>query len=67
MDSTKPMAKVSDHVCEDIGSTMEWVKEAGFGSPLVHLTGDISLIHALFSDSGHLFFVYDHMIALEGM
>jgi hypothetical protein len=55
MDSTKPMAKVSDHVCEDIDSTMEWVKEAGVGSLLVHLTGDISLIHALFSDSGHLF------------
>ncbi|KAL9391123.1 hypothetical protein Peur_015043 [Populus x canadensis] len=39
MDSTKPMAKVSDHVCEDIDSTMEWVKEAGYGSLLVHLTG----------------------------
>ncbi|XP_034929485.1 uncharacterized protein [Populus alba] len=36
------MAKVSDHVCEDIGSTMEWVKEAGFGSLLVHLTGRVA-------------------------
>ncbi|KAJ7001697.1 hypothetical protein NC653_011951 [Populus alba x Populus x berolinensis] len=43
MDSTKPMAKVSDHVCEDIGSTMEWVKEAGFGSLLVSASQDSSI------------------------
>ncbi|KAB5561561.1 hypothetical protein DKX38_006518 [Salix brachista] len=38
MDSTKPMDKVYDHVYEDVGSTTEWVKEAGIDSLHVHLT-----------------------------
>ncbi|KAF9676298.1 hypothetical protein SADUNF_Sadunf09G0124300 [Salix dunnii] len=36
MDSTKPLAKVNDHVYDDIDPKMEWVKDAG-DTLLVHL------------------------------
>ncbi|CAK7329245.1 unnamed protein product [Dovyalis caffra] len=39
MDSTKPLAKVNDHVYEDINPKMEWEKDAGFDTLLVHLQG----------------------------
>ncbi|XP_011044083.1 PREDICTED: inactive protein RESTRICTED TEV MOVEMENT 2-like [Populus euphratica] len=39
MDSTKPLAKFEDHVYEDIDPKMEWVKNDGFDTLLVHLPG----------------------------
>lgn len=43
MDSTKPLAKANDRVYEVIDPTMEWVREAGFDTLLVNLTGVHSL------------------------
>lgn len=66
MDSTKPMDKVYDHVYEDVGSTTEWVKEAGIDSLHVHLTGDFINSFFIFW-FGSFVLVYNLMFALEGV
>ena len=49
MASTKPLAKVEDHV--DIDPKMEWVKNDGFDTLLVHLPGEISYLEMFYSSS----------------
>jgi hypothetical protein len=54
MDSSKPLAKVEDHVYEDIDPKMEWEKNDGFDTLLVHLPGEISSYLEMFYNSSHL-------------